>query len=120
MAITLDKISLLVSNGESETLEFKKTTGSRREAAKTLCAMLNQQGGLILFGVSPNGEMVGQKIGDRTIEELSTEIFRIEPNVYPTIEKIRVKKDNHIIVASLASSGENSSATPGRLLILWT
>ena len=62
MAITLDQISLF-RMGNLKKLEFKKTTGSRRETAKTLCAILKQQGGLILFGVSPNGEMVGQKIG---------------------------------------------------------
>ena len=104
MAITFDHISSLVSNGESETLEFKETTGTRREAAKTICAMLNQQGGLILFGVLPNGKIIGQNIGDRTIEELSAEICRIEPKVYPTVEKIRVKND-HYIIAVLVSDG---------------
>jgi hypothetical protein len=31
--------------GESETLELKRTTGERREAARTICAMLNHRGG---------------------------------------------------------------------------
>ena len=38
-------ITTLVGSGESETLEFKATTGARREAARTVCAFLNQGGG---------------------------------------------------------------------------
>ena len=51
--MTAGWITGLVAAGESETPEFKSTTGTRREAAKTVCAMLNQQGGQVLFGVTP-------------------------------------------------------------------
>lgn len=51
--MTADRISELVAAGETETLEFKSTTGQRSDAAKTLCAMLNQRGGHVLFGVTP-------------------------------------------------------------------
>ena len=43
--MTPDQVISLVASGESETLEFKATTGTRREAAATICAMLNQRGG---------------------------------------------------------------------------
>lgn len=43
--MNLDEISALAQTGESETLEFKSTTGTRREAARTIYAMLNQDGG---------------------------------------------------------------------------
>ena len=43
--MTIDEIRALVASGESETLEFKSTTGARREAVETVCAMLNQKGG---------------------------------------------------------------------------
>jgi ATP-dependent DNA helicase RecG len=32
-----------VRGGESETLELKRTTGERREAARAICAMLNHR-----------------------------------------------------------------------------
>ena len=35
-AMTLEIITTLAAAGESETLEFKETTGTRREAAKLL------------------------------------------------------------------------------------
>ena len=43
--MTPDQITALAATGESEVLEFKSTTGTRREALRTVCAMLNQRGG---------------------------------------------------------------------------
>ena len=53
--MTVDRISAMVATGESDTLEFKTTTGARREAAATVCALLNERGGHVLFGVTPEG-----------------------------------------------------------------
>ena len=53
--MTPDDIAELAAGGESERLELKSTTSERREAAKTACAMLNHQGGLIIIGVAPDG-----------------------------------------------------------------
>lgn len=99
--MTLDEIKALVAGGESETLEFKGTTGARREAVETVCAMLNQKGGKVLFGVTEKGNVAGQQIGDRTIEELSAEIQRIDPPAFPSIEWIKVTGDRHVIAVSL-------------------
>ena len=43
--MNIEQIAALATSGESERLEFKATTGARREAARTLCAFLNQPGG---------------------------------------------------------------------------
>ena len=59
--LTPNQISVLVAPGESETLEFKATTGTRREAAMTVCAFLNQRGGQALFGVT--GSWVQKVVG---------------------------------------------------------
>ena len=59
-SMTLEYITSLIATGESETLEFKQTTGRRREATRTMCAMLNHRGGHVLFGVTPGGEVTGQ------------------------------------------------------------
>ena len=59
--MTLDRISALARTGESETLEFKETTGTRREAARTVCSFLNQDGGRVLFGVTRDGVLWGSR-----------------------------------------------------------
>ena len=49
--MAIDQITDLATSSESETLEFKETTGTRREAAMTVCAVRNQRGGEVLFGI---------------------------------------------------------------------
>ena len=96
----IDQVAQLVETSESETLEFKETTGTRREASRTVCAFLNQRGGQVLFGVTATGVVAGQQVSDRTIEELSAELQRIDPPAFPTVERIRVGGDREVIVIS--------------------
>ena len=98
--VTLDEIRRIVASGESETLEFKETTGRRREAAITLCAMLNHQGGTVLFGVTPGGKISGQQVSDRTIEEVSAEVAEIDPPVFPTIAQRHVDGGKSVVSVS--------------------
>ena len=58
---TLEQISEWVAAGESETLEFKRNTRTRREATQSMCAMLNHRGGRVLFGITPEGNVSGQQ-----------------------------------------------------------
>ena len=95
--MTPEQLTALVATGESETLEFKSTTGTRREAASTVCAMLNQRGGHVLFGVTPRGDVIGQQVSERTIEEVSAEIQRIDPPAFPEIERLHVAEDREVI-----------------------
>ena len=95
--MTSAQIALLASTGESESLEFKTSTGTRREAAATMCAMLNQHGGHVLFGVTPEGSVVGQQVSERTIEELSDEIQRINPPVFPEIERVQISAARQVV-----------------------
>ena len=87
--MTPEQITALAATGESETLEFKSTTGTRREAAQTVCAMLNQRGGHVLFGVTPTGDVAGQQVSERTIEEVSAEVQRIDPPAFPAVSEFR-------------------------------
>jgi predicted HTH transcriptional regulator len=41
----LQDVEKLIRNGESETVEFKMSTGQRTTTAKTLFGMLNRTGG---------------------------------------------------------------------------
>ncbi len=96
--MTPEQVLDLVESGESETLEFKTTTGTRREAAATVCAMLNQRGAHVPFGVSPDGAVVGQQVSERTLEELGSEIQRIDPPVFPEVERVRLAGSRELVV----------------------
>ena len=47
-----DRVRALAASSESATLEFKETTGTRREATMAVCAFLNQRIEQAIFGVS--------------------------------------------------------------------
>ena len=96
--MTTEQIESMVKAGESETLEFKKTTGSSVSATRTLCAMLNHQGGNVLFGVDKNGKILGQDVSDRTIEKLSEEIRQIDPPEFPDIRRVPIGNSHEVIV----------------------
>ena len=104
--ITLPEIQSWVGGGESETVEFKRTTGERREAARTICAMLNHRGGRVIFGMEPDGRMIGQMISDRTVEEVAQELAEIEPPVFPSIERLDIRDGQQLLVVTAqAGSG---------------
>ncbi len=96
--MTRDEITDLVAQGESETLEFKKTTGERVEAAKTACAMLNHRGGAVLIGVAEDGTVAGQQVGDGTIERLAEELQNIDPPVFPAIDRVPVRDGKTVLM----------------------
>ncbi len=98
---TPEQITQLVETGESETLEFKRNTKTRREATQSMCAMLNHRGGRVLFGVTPEGNVSGQQVSDQTLSEVSAEIQRIEPPVFPAIERIPVGLNCDVIMVSV-------------------
>lgn len=75
---------------ETETLEFKKSTGELKEAMHSICAILNKhQHGELYFGVKPDGTPVGQVITEESLREVSQKIKNfIEPKIYPQINKV--------------------------------
>ncbi|GAB0470073.1 ATP-binding protein [Alistipes putredinis] len=79
---TIDDIkNLIKSDTETDTIEFKKTTGQLERGMETLCAFLNGDGGTVLFGVTDEGKIIGQDIAGKTKETIGEAISRIEPNV---------------------------------------
>jgi ATP-dependent DNA helicase RecG len=104
--MTPEQIAAWAASGESETFELKRTTGERRDAARTLCAMLNHRGGRVLFGVEPSGRVLGQQVSDRTIEEVAEELRAIDPPAFPTIDRVDLGNGREVVVVSVAT-GQN-------------
>lgn len=90
-------------------MEFKKTTGQRTEAAKTACALLNGLSGFIIFGVSDKGELTGQQVTNKTLEDLAVELRRIEPPAFPEIATIVIEDDRKVILIRV--NGEQGTYT---------
>ena len=91
--MTPEQVSAIVATGESATPEFRSTTGTRREAGATVCAMLAQRGGYVLFGVAPDGGIAGQQVSEPTLEEASAETQRIDPPTFPELERVLISRN---------------------------
>ncbi len=86
--MTINEVEALVRSGESETTEFKKTTGQLSRAAETICGFLNGHGGIVLIGVSPEKEITGQTVSDGTLQNVAQCLRRFEPPAPVQIERI--------------------------------
>ena len=98
---TLQEVMSAALAGESETLEFKRSTGELRAAMHALTAMLNHRGGQVVFGIEPDRRVVGQQVSDRTLEDLAQEIGQIEPPVFPAIERLPLTDGRELLVVSV-------------------
>lgn len=68
------EIRKLVKEGESERVEFKTGRVHLATIAKSICAMLNSQGGVILVGVADDGEIAGVNDPDESMAEINSHI----------------------------------------------
>lgn len=78
----------MIIGEETEVIEFKKTTGEKKEAMESICAILNKHcRGALYFGVNDNGYVEGQQVSDSTKKDVSRWIYEsIYPKITPTIE----------------------------------
>jgi ATP-dependent DNA helicase RecG len=102
--MNLGELRKLVKKGESDRLEFKRSTGQRSEASKTVCAMLNGLGGHVLFGVRNDAELIGQDVSEQTLNKLAAELGRIEPPAFPDIETLHLEQGRAIIVLTISGA----------------
>lgn len=96
--MNIQDIELLITSGESNTLEFKKSTAQLHGVVATLCAFLNGQGGVVLIGVNQDGKLLGQDVSDNTQCEIAKELAKIEPFIAIDTHYLRLQNDKTVIV----------------------
>ena len=104
----------IISQDESETVEFKKSLNESKEIIKTISAFANTKGGRIFIGVSNYGKVLGVEIGKDTMEHLVNQITQnTDPKVQPhiTVEKIDEKQ---IIIIKVKESPDHLVLAFGR------
>lgn len=93
--------------GESETLEFKKSTGQLTRAGETLCGFLNGLGGRVVIGVTASGVLVGQEVSDKTRREIAAMLDRFEPPAPVEVEYVDLENSGRkLIVLDARLRGE--------------
>lgn len=106
--MTLAQVKKLIANGESASVEFKKSTGQLTRAAETLCAFLNGSGGTVLFGIGPDSAIVGQLISDDTLRDVAQILRRIEPPVAVRIDRLQLPRNRSEVLALSVSPDDDS------------
>ncbi len=92
-------INKLIKNGESETVEFKTSTGEWKEIIETLSAFSNTRGGIVLVGIDRNGKICGESVGKGTIEDITNKIItNTEPKLYPEINVKTLQKKKVVVI----------------------
>jgi Predicted transcriptional regulator containing an HTH domain and an uncharacterized domain shared with the mammalian protein Schlafen len=91
---------------ETETIEYKKSTGELKEGIISIVAILNKHnGGELYFGIKNDGTAVGQDISEKTLRDVSQAISNhIEPRIFPDISNVVIDNKDCIRVAF---EGEN-------------
>jgi len=106
--VDLEKI---VAAGESETVEFKKSTAQLTRVGQTLSAFLNGQGGRVFIGVSPEGKVVGQQVADSTLREVAAMLARFEPAALISQERVRLPNGSEDLTSEHSSHPRNPFIT---------
>ena len=91
-----------ISNGEDSYTQFKEQAISAKELAKEFVAFSNAEGGIIIFGVTDDGniknldtdeiEKLGQLIGNVANEN-------VKPPIHPLIQNITIGGDKVMVVS---------------------
>jgi len=105
----LADIERMVAEGESESVEFKRTTGQLNRAGETLCAFLNTEGGTVVIGVTDGGRLVGQDVSDKTQREIAAMLERFEPPASIDVLTVELRGEKSLIILQ---AGPHSEARP--------
>lgn len=103
-----------IAAGESSTVELKKSTASLGDAMKAVCGMLNADGGLVVFGVSPSGKLVGQRASDETLREVAAAIRKIEPFADVDCRTLELSGGESVLVLTVPSGPAKPYTYDGR------
>ena len=111
----IQELERWIQRGESDTLEFKKTTSLLDGAAQTLCGFLNGKGGSVLIGVSSDGKLTGQTVTDRTLQEIARALSKFEPHVQIEMNRVPVTRDREVVIlTALLRKGDIPHVWDGR------
>ncbi|MFY9340864.1 MAG: ATP-binding protein [Planctomycetota bacterium] len=100
----LKELDELLRRPEGDRIEWKRSTGELRDAMHTVCAFLNGNGGLVLFGIRPDGRAEGQQVSDQTMRDIAEAFDRFEPPYKTPVERIDVGSGREVLVLRVERS----------------
>jgi ATP-dependent DNA helicase RecG len=94
----MDQLQTWLSEGESETVEFKTSFG--QDTIETLAAYANTKGGVVLLGVSDTAKIVGVTLSKESINQWINEIkSKTLPHLVPDITDFTINNMTVVCIA---------------------
>ena len=92
-------ISRILEGGESETTDFKSARTQFDTLTKAVCGMLNQQGGVLLWGVDERGRLTGIDDAEKRAKDLNDYLMKqISPRPLLSVSVHEATKKHVVIV----------------------
>lgn len=93
------QIKSIITKGESQEIEFKESFHSSQSISKSICSLANTKGGILIFGVSNNGDIVGINENIDSIQrKISDANQAITPAPLISIQTNKINKKNVVAV----------------------
>ncbi|MCG2769796.1 MAG: helix-turn-helix domain-containing protein [Anaerolineae bacterium] len=112
--MTPEEIRALISHGEGQRLEFKRSLAELETGVRAAAAMANVDGGHVLFGVRDDGAVLGVQIGSQTRERVVQAITdNSDPTLYPSVEYVELEGKT-VILVTVSRSEDRPHLVRGR------
>ncbi len=102
-----DELMRLLKKGEGLTVEFKRSNAELREGMQAVCGFLNASGGVVVFGIRPDGIAEGQQTSDKTLREIAQAFERFEPPVNIPVERLPLESGRDILMLRVEGNSDS-------------
>ena len=107
------QIKKLIKQGENEKVELRGARTHTKTLARSICGMLNQQGGLVVLGVDDDGDVVGVADPDHDVADLHSHLAdHLSP--LPLVSIVRYDIDGKTVVVIEVPEGADKPYSLGR------
>ena len=103
-----EEIQNLIINGESKTIENKKSVAELEKLGKAISGMLNTKGGHGFIGITDNGKIIGTEVTDSTKKKLTEFCNHFDPYPHLDIEYISVPGTDKYIIAIICKLAKDT------------
>jgi len=98
----------LISRGEDSRTQFKREPIGTKDPAEEMVAFANDAGGVILFGVDDDGQIIG--LSEQDVRAINSQLSdaandKVRPSIYPKTEIHRIGERNCIVLVVSVPEG---------------
>ncbi len=107
------EITQRISNGEDSYTQFKVQAVSSKDLAKEFVAFSNAEGGIVIFGVADDGEIIGLDVDEiENIGQLVGNVANenVKPPIHPLTQNITID-DKRLMIVSIENGTNKPYAT---------